>query len=109
MTNAFWVLPPVAFGLYLLIAWSLLRACAGGPLRRSEAEKGEPYACGEDFSHAKISPDYSEFFPYAIFFTLIHVAGLMLATLALSPAGGGLLGIIYLLAVGAVLAILFAR
>ncbi|MFA5139900.1 MAG: NADH-quinone oxidoreductase subunit A [Elusimicrobiota bacterium] len=109
MTNALWVLPPVAFGLYLFLAWSLLRVCAGGPLHKSEAEKGEPYACGEEFSHAKIAPDYSEFFPFAIFFTLIHVAGLMLATLALSPAVGGLLGGVYLLAVGAVLAILFAR
>jgi len=108
--KAFWLLPPVAFGIYFLVVGGLLRSVSdiegvkGGP-----KGKREPYACGEDFPKEKLTPDYGQFFPFAIFFTLIHVAGLMLATLAVAPAAATMLGAAYILSVGAVLAILFAR
>ena len=53
-------------------------------------------------------PDYQEFFPFAIFFTLLHVAGLMLATWSLNPLSAGVEMVVgYVLAVAGILAILF--
>ena len=109
MTTTLWVLPPVAFGIYVLVAWALLRSVSNIEGKRGNSGKREPYACGEDFPKEKLTPDYAQFFPFAIFFTLIHVAGLMLATLAAAPAAAVVLGAGYVLSVGAVLAILFAR
>jgi NADH:ubiquinone oxidoreductase subunit 3 (subunit A) len=108
--EALWVIPPVAFGVYLVVVGAILRSTSrfssrpGGP-----KGKTAPYACGEDFPSERLTPDYGQFFPFAIFFTLIHVAGLMLATLCVAPAAATLMGAAYVLSVGAVLAILFAR
>jgi hypothetical protein len=57
----------------------------------------------------KATPEYGSFFPFAIFFTLMHVAGLMLATFALAPPGVLNLGAgaAYLVVIGLTLAILF--
>ena len=101
-------LAPIAFGVYLLLGWAVLRLIAR-EAKPGPGGKGEPYACGEDFPREKIVPEYGQFYPFAIFFTLLHVAGLMLATLALAPAAAASLGAAYLLGVGAVLAIFFAR
>jgi hypothetical protein len=111
MEKALWILPPVAFGVYLLLLWGLLRINLSSAVKEGGPKgKGEPYACGEDFPAVKLVPEYGEFYPFAIFFTLIHVAGLMLATLAMAPAPNAIaLGGAYLIGVGAVLAILFAR
>jgi len=48
------------------------------------AGKGEPYACGQEVSTGRIQPSYSDFFPFAFFFTIMHVAALMIGTI---PAG----------------------
>jgi NADH-quinone oxidoreductase subunit A len=42
--------------------------------------KTKAYACGEDVKEHRIRPDYAEFFPFAFFFTLMHVIALMIAT-----------------------------
>jgi len=45
--------------------------------------KGETkaYSCGEEFDEGHmIQPDYSQFFPFAFFFTVLHVVALMIAT-----------------------------
>jgi NADH:ubiquinone oxidoreductase subunit 3 (subunit A) len=107
--KALLILPPVAFGIYILLVGGLLRSATCLEGKKGPKGKTEPYACGEDFPKERLTPDYGQFFPFAIFFTLIHVAGLMLATLAMAPGAAPALGIAYVLGVGAVLAILFAR
>jgi NADH-quinone oxidoreductase subunit A len=103
--------PPVAFIIVLLFALGLSRLVSGcAPASKPEAGSGKnkPYACGEDIPAEKVIPDYHEFFPFAIFFTLLHVAGLMLATWSLNPFSMGLEVVLsYVVAVAVILAILF--
>ena len=87
--------PPVAFSIFLLVAGLLylsgsLLAAKGQP----SAGKRKQYACGEDVPAQRLQPNYEIFFPFALFFTIIHVTALILSTL---PAGNiALLGILYM-------------
>ncbi|OGS06689.1 MAG: hypothetical protein A2270_05340 [Elusimicrobia bacterium RIFOXYA12_FULL_51_18] len=103
--------PPVVFIISLLFAMCLSGFVSGwAPAPKAEAGSGrdKPYACGEDIPAEKMIPDYQEFFPFAIFFTLLHVAGLMLATWSLNPLSAGLEMVVgYVAAVAVILAILF--
>lgn len=42
--------------------------------------KGEAYAGGENIKSHKAQPDYRQFFPFAFFFTIMHVVVLIVAT-----------------------------
>ena len=68
--------------------------------------KYKPYAGGEEVTSHHVQPDYSEFFPYAFFFTVMHVVALVLATV---PAQTILLPMLYVLAAVLALLILFRR
>ncbi len=105
--------PPVTFAVSLLFVMALsalLSPLAAKPARVPGSPKHQAYGCGEDISgdQAKAIPDYQVFFPFAIFFTLLHVAGLMLATWSFNPLSAGieLVGA-YAAAVVVILAILF--
>lgn len=77
--------PPVVFMIYLLISFgvSLLskRLSARGA---DTAAKLRAYACGESMEENRGQPDYSQFFKFAFFFTIMHVVALVVAT---DPAG----------------------
>ena len=80
--NKLLLMPPVDF-LVLLAVFSFLAWLARGlsPHGAASAGKGEPYACGQDVSTGRIQPSYNDFFPFAFFFTIMHVATLMLCTI----------------------------
>jgi NADH-quinone oxidoreductase subunit A len=107
--NNWLLLPPIAF--CLLLAVTALLAVILRPLAPRGADsvgKTKAYACGEDVVTNRVQPDYSQFFPYAFFFSVAHVVALILATV---PAGGlkkfiGI-AILYLLAALSGLFILF--
>lgn len=103
--------PPVVFIIAFLFAMCLSEFFAGwapSPKTEPGSGKNRPYACGEEVPAEKTIPDYQEFFPFAIFFTLLHVAGLMLATWSLNPLCAGVEMVAgYLAAVAIILAILF--
>lgn len=101
--------PPVAFTIFLLIGFLLL--CFGSLLavktNTNASGKKAQYACGENIPAARVQPDYAFFFPFALFFTIIHVTALILATL---PVGNiALMGIIYMAGVAISLYALVAR
>ncbi|HCC48191.1 MAG TPA: hypothetical protein DEQ38_08795 [Elusimicrobia bacterium] len=105
--------PPVAFVvslLFVMLLSALLSPLSAKPARVPGSAKHQAYGCGEDISsdQARAVPDYQTFFPFAIFFTLLHVAGLMLATWSFNPLSAGieLVGA-YAAAVIVILAILF--
>ena len=105
--------PPVVFVISLLFVMALsalLSPLAAKPARVPGSAKHKAYGCGEEVpeEQARAVPDYQVFFPFAIFFTLLHVAGLMLATWSFNPLSAGieLVGG-YLAAVAVILAILF--
>jgi NADH-quinone oxidoreductase subunit A len=74
--------PVVAFAI--LFAASALLYAAMRIFRAGKREKGArglgPYACGEDLPTHMIQPDYGQFYPFAFFFTILHVVALTATT-----------------------------
>jgi NADH:ubiquinone oxidoreductase subunit 3 (subunit A) len=92
--------PPVVFVIILVVALTLARlfkqmACR--PSSHAEDQRTS-YACGEDLPDHLIQPDFSQFFPFAFFFTILHVVALMLATVPKSTPETFLIAIFYILA-----------
>ena len=86
--------PPIAFIIFLIVVYLIYKG--GGVLalrKKVEGKKLDTYACGEDIPSGKVQHAY-QFFRIAFFFTILHVAALVIATV---PSGSAaLLGIIYL-------------
>jgi NADH:ubiquinone oxidoreductase subunit 3 (subunit A) len=84
--NNWLLLPPIAFGV-LLLAVALLEVASRrlAPHGADSLGKTKAYACGEDPVTNRVQPNYGEYFPFAFFFTIMHVVALMLATV---PQGG---------------------
>jgi len=81
----FLISPPVAFVLFLALAWLVyLVGKRMAPKLNRAGGKLTTYACGEDIPGAKVQFGYRLFFFIALFFTIMHVAALMIATV---PAG----------------------
>lgn len=96
---------PIAFIIFLFVAYLIYKV--GGTLgvkKKVEGRKLDTYACGEDIPSRKEQHAY-QFFRIAFFFTILHVAALIIVTV---PRGTmALLGIIYLLiAIAAVVILL---
>jgi hypothetical protein len=91
----FLLYPPVAFLILLLIGYLIYRLSrAMGPKPNMVEGKLSTYACGEDIPGKKVQYGY-HLFHFAFFFTVLHVAALVIATV---PSGNiAMLGIIYLL------------
>ena len=87
--------PPIVFavalGIGLLLYW-LGRAMA--PKTNMTPGKATSYACGEDAPMQKAQVGYRLFYSLAIFFTVMHVAALVVTTLPSGPIA--MLGIVYL-------------
>ena len=92
----FWV---VLFVSYVLRRWAFFK-------EKPSQEGRKAYACGEDFSQHLIQPDYSQFFPFAFFFTLMHVLSLIIATV---PKGLSSMPFLYLASGVVALFILFRK
>lgn len=98
--------PPVAFLICLAICTGIYG------LGRLVEEKGrpangkyEPYACGENFEAEKLHFGYTKFYRAAIFFTIMHVAVLTVATV---PGGASAYrALIYLAAIAASISFMF--
>ena len=89
--------PPGAFIITLFVVAilaKLLGSCASGK-RKDQTDAKKAYACGEDFDGHFIQPDYSQFFPFAFFFTILHVVALVVATIQIS-AGTVSIAVLYL-------------
>ena len=103
--------PPAAF-LIVLVAMlffsRLLSTLSCRPKTHGEGEE-KSYACGEDVPTNMMQPDYSQFFPFAFFFTILHVFTLIIATVPVLTLGSFAIAIIYILAAITGLVILFRR
>jgi hypothetical protein len=89
------LLPPVAFVVFLLFFYILYgfgsTLAAKG---KKTAGKLATYVCGEDIPGVKIQFGYRLFFFIALFYTMMHVAALVVATLPSGPLAS--LGFCYL-------------
>ncbi|MDR1123541.1 MAG: NADH-quinone oxidoreductase subunit A [Elusimicrobiota bacterium] len=112
--NNLLLLPPICFVIVMFTVWGmakLLSMLAMAPAATHEAGKEDAYACGEVYENKRIEPDYGAFFSFAVFFTIIDVAGLMIATLAAANFSAAVFAaaLVYIIAVFAVLAILYSK
>ncbi|WP_428898548.1 NADH-quinone oxidoreductase subunit A [Parelusimicrobium proximum] len=106
--------PPVIFVTAFLFVCLFSILTKSFKMKSKDADskgKLDPYACGEDYEEKKIEPDYKSFFPVAIFFTVLHVAGLTIATLANSSFGlvTAAFAAVYVLGILVVLGMLYAK
>ena len=98
--------PPVAFMVCLLLSAAVY---GFGKLVEEKATpvpgKYEPYACGENFKAEKFEFGYRKFYIAAIFFTIMHVAVLTIATV---PGGASAFrALVYLVVIAASISCLF--
>ena len=81
MMNTSLLIPPIAFLILLGTILFLSFIFSKLAFRKvSSEESKKSYACGENFSEYFIQPDYSQFFPFAFFFTILHVVAMVIAT-----------------------------
>ena len=105
-----WLLsPPVAFAVLLLAVFLIYLWSKGLAFKPAKDAPGKKklYACGEDLPINRVSPDYSQFFPFAFFFTIMHVVALVLTTIPTGEVGAHGMGLVYVLGAIVALVILF--
>ncbi|MDR0646453.1 MAG: NADH-quinone oxidoreductase subunit A [Elusimicrobiota bacterium] len=112
--NNILLLPPICFIIVGLGVWGvskLISIFVMAPAATHERGKEDAYACGEVYQGGRIEPDYGAFFRFAVFFTIIDVAGLMIATLAAANFSAVVFvsALIYIIVLFAVLAILYSK
>jgi NADH:ubiquinone oxidoreductase subunit 3 (subunit A) len=88
--------PPAAFLIFLAFFGGLYWfGSRMAPKLKKVGDKLSAYACGEDMPVQKIQTGYRLFFSVALFFTMMHVSVLVVAT---TPHGSlALIGLFYLL------------
>lgn len=91
--------PPVAFLFILLFLFILSMLFSRWAFRTGKQKEriSEAYSCGENFEEHLIQPDYSQFFPYAFFFTILHVVAMVVATAPIENVNVFVIAIIYIL------------
>jgi NADH:ubiquinone oxidoreductase subunit 3 (subunit A) len=101
--------PPVSFIIILIVSWLLSYASSFLSFKTKHAPEGlrKPYASGEDTYDNMARPDYSQFFVFAFFFTLAHVATLIITTMPKGMLEVFFIAITYVTAVLISLVILF--
>ncbi len=80
-TIEFLLSPPIAFFFFLLVAY-LLYALGNSMAPKLNRTPGKlsTYACGEDIPGVKVQFGFRLFYLFALFFTIMHVAALVIAT-----------------------------
>jgi len=92
------ITPLVGFAVFSFVAYAIYRLGATlAPKLKDQGAKLAQYACGEDFPARKFQVGYRLFFYAALFFTMMHVAALVIATLPGGSLAYAVLGISYLL------------
>ncbi len=105
-----WILfPPFVFVILLAAVFVLSYLSDKLSPGESTVDSGKckPYACGEDMPAPQISPDYTKFFQFALFFTVMHVVALVLLTVPKRMPGAYGIASVYLLGALVGLLILF--
>jgi NADH-quinone oxidoreductase subunit A len=108
------LVPPVGFVVVLVAVLAQSRLMdflvvrPPGP-RAGQPGQRKPYASGEDVKDHRAQPDFSQFFHFAIFFTLMHVLALVVATVPRGSPSGAALAVGFLACAAVSLVVLFRR
>lgn len=101
--------PPVAF--LIVLAMTALLAGVFSKLSfkvaRPPKDMDKAYACGEEVTQNRVQPDYSQFFPFAFFFTILHVVAMIIATVPIQTIQSFTIAVIYIAGAAVGLFILF--
>ena len=105
------ILPPVVFVIVLAVSWLFSKVMSVLAFKPDSVKHGtgESYACGEENYDQAAQPDYSVFFPFAFFFTIAHVAALIMATTPAGTRGVFMIAVLYLSGAVMSLYILFRK
>ncbi|MFH1368489.1 MAG: DUF983 domain-containing protein [Elusimicrobiota bacterium] len=103
--------PPITFVIILaaVLAFAKLASALSFKNPKPGKSRDECYACGEDVKEHRIQPDYSKFFPFAYFFTIIHVVALIISTVPKVTADTLVIAVLYIAGALTGLSILFRR
>jgi NADH:ubiquinone oxidoreductase subunit 3 (subunit A) len=104
--------PPVVFIMILgvtLCLSGLLGRLSFKPSHTANAGSRKAYACGEDIPEHKVQVNYGQFFPFAFFFTILHVLALMVATVPIETMNSFFIAVIYIVGGLTGLIVLFSR
>lgn len=108
--------PGIAFFIVLAAVGVLYMAMGllSAGRRGAKARGLGPYSCGEELPTHMIQPDYSQFYPFAFFFTILHVVALIACTVPLSSDQGvaiktGIIAAMYVLGAVVGLVILYRK
>jgi NADH:ubiquinone oxidoreductase subunit 3 (subunit A) len=103
--------PPITF--LVILGASILFSYLLSPLsfkgKKQDDESRKAYACGEDLSEHRVQVDYGQFYPFAFFFTILHVLALMVATMPIGTIDSFFIAILYLVGAITGLIVLFRR
>ena len=104
--NVLILAPPAAFITVLLVVLVSSRLLSKLAFQDRDRPEGQarPYACGEDVPEQMIEHDYSQFFPFAFYFTIIHVVALMITTVPTVMNGTMYIAFVYI--IGAIIGLL---
>ncbi len=109
--SALLLVPPVALTLLVMVVW-VLSGAAGTLSFRRRTDRGaldKPYAGGENIGTHRVQVDYAQFFPFAFFFTILHVVTLVVTTSPARNLEGLAISLIYVMGALLGLWILFRR
>jgi len=98
--------PPFAFLLMTVSIGVFARLSSRLSFRNAKPGRQlkKAYSCGEEFSGHLIQPDYSQFFPFAFFFTMLHVIALVIATVPVETVETFAVAVVYI--IGAIIGLL---
>jgi NADH:ubiquinone oxidoreductase subunit 3 (subunit A) len=93
-----WLLsPPIVFIIILTIS-AVAMALFSRLAHRGVPNEGKhrPYACGEELPSHLIQPDYSQFFHFAFYFTILHVVALFVSTVPTETVSSIAIALLYI-------------
>ncbi|MGA2324524.1 MAG: hypothetical protein ABSG22_11845 [Sedimentisphaerales bacterium] len=111
MPNELLLTPPVVFIAVLVAALFFAYVLSKLSLKPKSVPAGltKEYSCGEDIKTHMIQPDYSQFFPFAFYFTILHVVALMIATVPMATIQTFMIAVVYILGAIVGLFVLYKR
>lgn len=104
--------PPIAFFILAGFFWLQYKGLSIFSLGEKWKEtpgKLKPYACGEDVKEHRVRPDYSQFFSFAFFFTIMHVLVLLIATIPGSNLSASIVASVFVMSAFIAVSVLFRR
>jgi NADH-quinone oxidoreductase subunit A len=111
MPNELLLTPPVVFIAVLVAALFFAYVLSKLAIKPKSIPAGltQEYSCGEDVKTHMIQPDYSQFFPFAFYFTILHVVALMIATVPVATMQTFMIAVVYILGAIVGLFVLYKR